>query len=302
MGVAIVAIPKQDDPVWDLSSEKIPHMTLLYVSDSLEVTDAVAGYVQHVADDFHRFGLSVDRRGTLGPEDADVYFFDPNFGPVKQLRDLRSYLLKNDAIGAAYSEQEQYPEWTPHLTLGYPQSPAHKDERDYPINWVEFDRLAIWTGDFEGPEFVLPRQNDMAMDVAMSDRADNFLAHYGVKGMRWGRTTKKSVIPSKDHKEAAKLKSKKLPELSNQDLKTLTNRQNLERQYKQLNPSKIKKGQLAVGAIIGAPATAVGIYNLVQSPAGKAAIKVGQKFVKNGMSEVYKYRAAVGITKAITRG
>lgn len=137
----------------------------------------------------------------------------------------------------------------------------------------------------------------------MSESNDEFLAHYGVKGMRWGHRKSDAGgtrVPSEDHLKAQALKTKKLPELSNNELKTLTNRQNLEQQYQRLNPGTIKKGQLQVAALIGAPATAVGIYNLVKSPAGQDAIKVGKKFIRGSAEAIYKYRNAVGITKSIT--
>ena len=79
--VAIVAIPNDEDYVWKISSEKIPHMTILNLGGALSDEDmaTVMGYVQHAANtSLKRFGLSVDKRGKLGVNDADVIFFDPN--------------------------------------------------------------------------------------------------------------------------------------------------------------------------------------------------------------------------------
>lgn len=188
MGITIVAIPEQDDPVWKVSSEKIPHLTLLYMEGPLRNEEQTLQFVQHVAvTSFRKFGLSVDRRDTLGPEDADVLFFENYF--TKDLISARSHLLTNTSIAEAYRRAEQYPKWTPHLTLGYPATPAKPNPNDYGIHWVNFDRIAVWFGDYEGPEFRLKSEENMALDTYHADLdnlSDDFLAHFGVRGMKWG--------------------------------------------------------------------------------------------------------------------
>ena len=98
----------------------------------------------------------------------------------------------------------------------------------------------------------------------MVGATDNFLKHYGVIGMKWGRRKsyknsvkisggRRTTIPaqlqpiSKDAKNAqsfAKVaKTHGTQALSNQQLQALVNRQNLERQYSQLNPAQLSKGQ-----------------------------------------------------------
>jgi hypothetical protein len=44
-----------------------------------------------------------------------------------------------------------------------------------------------------------------------------------------------------------------------------------------MNPSTLKKGSMAVGAIVGVATTATTIYNMYNSPAGKALISAGKK-------------------------
>lgn len=187
--IVIVAIPEEDDPVWKVSSEKIPHMTLLYMEGPLENEENTIQFVEHVVKtSMCRFGMSVDRRGTLGPDDADVLFFDKTYGG-KELIASRGFFLTNKDILTAYRKAEQYPVWTPHLTLGYPETPAHPNPNNYAIHWVNFDRVAIWTEDYAGPEFVLPKNSDMELDVPGSWSEGDFgeyLEHFGVKGMRWG--------------------------------------------------------------------------------------------------------------------
>lgn len=117
------------------------------------------------------------------------------------------------------------------------------------------------------------------------------LKHYGVPGMKWGRRKdrKSGVTPSSDHREAQALKKKSLPELSNKELRDLTNRQNLEQQYTRLNPGTRKRGSAAVKAAIAVAGTGLTVYNMSTSPGGKAAIEAGNRIVKRS---VIQYRAA----------
>ncbi len=184
-GVAIVAVPNNSDMVWDVSSEKIPHMTLLFLGDALAKEDYkhVQEFITHVADTMlRRFGMSVDKRGSLGDANADVLFFKNSDGSKISL--FRKYLLQDTKIREAYESVDQFDGWTPHLTLGYPDTPAKKLTRENDeFYWVNFNRLMLWTGDYEGPEIEL---KDEDLEVVMSDQAVEFLAHHGVKGMRWG--------------------------------------------------------------------------------------------------------------------
>lgn len=186
---AIVAVPTQDDYVWKMSSEEIPHTTLLFLGEQngnpKEV--AIASFIKHVADtSLKRFGLEVDHRGPLGPDEADVLFFENHGHTIDNLKNVRTALLQDQNIFEAYNSTLQYPEWTPHLTLGYPAAPAKPDERDYPgVQYVRFDKLAFWTSDFAGYEFLLKEQH--GMELAMGDNIDQVLEHHGVAGMKWGK-------------------------------------------------------------------------------------------------------------------
>lgn len=187
--VVIAAIPAEDDYVWKISSEKVPHLTLLYLGE-MEMGPKIAQiaeFLEHAAStSLNRFGLDVDRRGELGDDKADVLFFSKGWS-TKHVEEFRSYLLNNQAIYEAYSSTTQFPKWTPHLTLGYPETPAKPVERDFGINWVNFDRIALWVGDYEGPEFRL--KNDYDMEVAMSSdtvergrrAAEGLLSHKATK-------------------------------------------------------------------------------------------------------------------------
>lgn len=253
--LVVVAIPEEDDPVWKVSSEKVPHLTLLYLGDSNTVFDVdnMAQFLEHAAStSLTRFNLDVDRRGDLGEDQADVIFFTEGWDG-KTIKQFRHYLLQNQAIKTAYDATTQFEDWTPHLTLGYPESPANPLPDDRRLYSVRFDRIALWMGDYEGPEFTLKTNSP---EVSMSDTVDDILAHYGTKGMKWGvRKADKffgtKTIPAKpkssDAKKAdqalAKAKSKGTKALSNDELKLLNERLRLEQQFSQMNPNTKSRGK-----------------------------------------------------------
>lgn len=213
--LVIVAIPEDSDRVWKISSEEIPHLTLLFLGDaeSNPHVDQIMQFVQHATElsEHGPFYLDVDRRGTLGADEADVLFFNQRSWNLKWIKQFRNQLLQNGAIRTAYDSVEQFPEWNPHLTLGYPETPAKplgEDGFDHPFYSVSFDRIAVWTGNFEGPDFRLEwpdREEDSFPMVAMSSMTqahkkpgniEDALEHFGVKGMRWGqRKTETVTVP-----------------------------------------------------------------------------------------------------------
>jgi hypothetical protein len=90
----------------------------------------------------------------------------------------------------------------------------------------------------------------------MMETLEDVLAHYGIKGMKWGvrrsdrelrraRRQKTSGPPSEDAKRASaaasKAKAGGISTLSNQELQQLNNRLNLEQQYNRLTTSEKKK-------------------------------------------------------------
>ena len=285
-GLVVVAIPRDDDYVWKISSEKVPHMTLCYLGEPDLEPEQLANmvqYVGHAASLVHRFWMSVDRRGKLGPKDADVLFFDKGISN-KLINQFRSNLLANDDIMAAYQSAEQYPVWTPHLTLGYPETPAKPDKRDYGFNGVEFDKIAIWTDDFEGPTFQLKsyREEDVTV-AAMMDAGAEYLEHYGVKGMKWGKRRARIRDARSADSQAvrdirAKKRDTKITSLSNKELQDAITRFNLEKQYKQLDPTVTRKGGQFVKGLIGAGKTANEVVAFNNSPAGRS---IREKFNSN---------------------
>lgn len=269
--LAVVALPPEDDVVRQYSSEKEPHLTLLMLGenkfDSAELAN-ITGYIEHAASQLTTFWLDVDRRGELGEKKADVLFFRKRW--MKTLENFRGNLLQNELINRAYLSVEQFPEWIPHLTMGFPETPAKKDTRDYPgFSSVRFDRIALWTGDSTGPIFQLKTSNDM--EVAMSQQGANIaaailaktndedLVQFGVKGMKWGK--RKTSGPgsgrpaSADAARAAEahqiVKKSGVQALSNKDLQDLVTRLNLEQQLGRLQPqTRTKKTKKFVAEVL----------------------------------------------------
>lgn len=293
--LVIVAIPEADDPVWRISSEPVPHMTILFLGNNPDPPNKVkmVGFLAHAAKtSLCRFGLEVDHRGTLGEDEADVVFFDDSW-ELPRLREFRSNLLQDNNIRAAYDSVEQFPEWQPHLTLGYPDSPAKKQEGVYSdkIYYVQFDRVAIWDSDYSGIEFQLDKYHYAPEVAAMSetsDRGAEFLAHYGVLGMKWGvrraRTatevqtretvgltnrsnTKIKTSGGENHpasqdalKVAAttqKLKKSGVKALSNQELKDAAERLRLEAEVSRLTGGHKSPGKKFVDEALRDPAKTI---------------------------------------------
>jgi hypothetical protein len=171
--IVIVALPDPDEPVMDLSSEKVPHLTLLHLDTPLGVDqEEIVKFVQHATNTSLKvFGLGVERRGTLGPDDADVLFFDNSY--ASDIRNFRAQLLKHDVIAKHYVKTDQFPGWIPHLTMGYPAAPAKKDTDRHSLRWITFNRIAVWTSSYDGPEFDL-NTND---GVAWSDDPSELVMH-----------------------------------------------------------------------------------------------------------------------------
>ncbi len=97
-------------------------------------------------------------------------------------------------------------------------------------------------------------------ETAFADEIEEWLAHYGVLGMKWGvrrrhpETSSPRSPVSSDAARAAALKiqvrKQGTQSLSNADLQHLVTRLNLERQYSNLTPQEVNAGRKLVNDIL----------------------------------------------------
>ena len=117
-------------------------------------------------------------------------------------------------------------------------------------------------------------------------RVQEFLEHYGKRGMKWGVRNRRPTVgrqPAKestDSKQVAKLRGRNPRELTNRQLSIANKRLNLEQNYSRLNPGTVARGTAKATAILATLGVAVTAYNMATSPAGKAAIKAGKGLVE----------------------
>lgn len=110
------------------------------------------------------------------------------------------------------------------------------------------------------------------------------LMHYGVLGMKWGVRKKRSSGSSskkrnktkgwsKEAKATRSIQKKGVKGMSNEELKRVNKRKQLENEYKNLNPGKVKTGLRYVGAVAAGMGTIIALDN----NAGRL-ISIGKKF------------------------
>lgn len=116
------------------------------------------------------------------------------------------------------------------------------------------------------------------------NEVEEFLEHFGKKGMRWGVRNIKRSSPKKtssDHKEKVKIGKQRTPQLTNKQIQKYNTRANLESNYNKLNPARIKRGKFAAKSIMGSLAAGATLYNLANSPFGKAGIALAKKTLES---------------------
>jgi len=114
----------------------------------------------------------------------------------------------------------------------------------------------------------------------MSDIVENTLKHYGILGMKWGirrfQNPDGSLTPegkrryygekkySRDYVYSRLLKTKNYKNMTDKELKRLTDRLQMEKKLRELKASEILKGAEYLKAIAGLGTTAATIYGITQ--------------------------------------
>lgn len=129
---------------------------------------------------------------------------------------------------------------------------------------------------------------DSVENLYHNDEVDKVLAHYGVPGMRWGqrkkaaRAAQKYADGSDDYKKRVDTKKKPLHTMSNAELKSLNERMNLERQYKDLRKMDISAGRKMVTEIL---------TNAGKETAKNTVAKLMGKAADAGIEKIFKFDA-----------
>jgi hypothetical protein len=116
---------------------------------------------------------------------------------------------------------------------------------------------------------------------------DDFIQHFGVKGMKWGVRRDRGGSPHPVSADAhatahhlATVKAHGTGALSNEELKHLVTRLGLEEQHGRLNPKQVSTGQKIVSELLG----------------------VGSNVAKQQATSYASKYAAQGIEHLITKG
>jgi hypothetical protein len=115
---------------------------------------------------------------------------------------------------------------------------------------------------------------------------DEFLAHYGVKGMKWGVRKKRKLRDSDlsddartamEIRRTAKQSPAKVKSLSNQDIEIFLKRVNLEKRFVDATPGPGKRALNMVKNLLGTGKTMNDVNSFINSPSGQALKKGYEK-------------------------
>jgi 2'-5' RNA ligase len=191
----LVALPSVMDPI-RLVGDEDKHATLLFFGETATLPDdaktVLLNAVGQAAKLIMPFSEGITDVARLGSENPPALVAMLTNNTLGMIRDV---LQINPRLVEFLSNGTQHPGYTPHVTLAYPDYSNEAKLRDlvkklYP---VKFDRLALWWGD-EQIEFSLGSSTYNDTEMSMSDNLEEFLAHHGIKGQRWGVRRSSSEI------------------------------------------------------------------------------------------------------------
>lgn len=149
--------------------------------------------------------------------------------------------------------------------------------------------------------------NTNRTDLLVSDPA---FSHFGRLGMKWGVRHTPAELAATPHEDAQrhldaqkKISSGGAHALSDKELKQLVNRIQMQKQYSDLLAQQkpkaaVNRGHDAVKNILGFAVTGVAIYNLANSPAAKAGLRILKEATKTAGKHVATKTAASTATSA----
>lgn len=93
-----------------------------------------------------------------------------------------------------------------------------------------------------------------SFDMELDSSVDDVLAHFGVKGMKWGvRRARKTPITTRKKRDLRSKSEKRkddLKKLSDVELRQKLNRMQMERQYAQLSSQSLNAGAITANVIM----------------------------------------------------
>lgn len=132
------------------------------------------------------------------------------------------------------------------------------------------------------------------------DSVETFFEHFGIKGMHWGIRNKRSTVKrptSSEHKKARELQRKGPHGLTNNQLRSVNERLNLEQNFNKMNPGKRKKGEAHIKALLATASLASSAVAILNSPAGKLAVSAGKNYRTGKKPSQKEARALVELSK-----
>lgn len=145
-----------------------------------------------------------------------------------------------------------------------------------PLYKSEFDKTVRGVGNIAPTEKqLLTKAVKGARKIKRVVQHDDVLAHYGVRGMRWG--IRKSRI--KGAKRWTSKKQAKIDGMSDDQLRRVNNRLRLEKEYRQLTQTRMERYRAKAGKVVE-EAAANTLQNALQKNLKKAASLGGSAAIK----------------------
>lgn len=150
----IVALPAEDDPIRSIPNDVSGglHATILFFGD-MDDASPIKAAVEEMLAGWQPPPFQQDTEGRMEPlghddPQAQVLMMSADARDSEYtLGNIRETLLANEDVKAAFDSIEQYPDFTPHITLGYGELDPEAIGAAEQLAEVTFDRLAVWHGE-----------------------------------------------------------------------------------------------------------------------------------------------------------